>query len=86
MIPNGYDPKTDEELLKFLAEQVGFENYGNAIERGLDRIRPLFKQYLNQWKGKVITVAGTNGKGETVLYLRDIFRHYKKTFSLLTIR
>lgn len=38
----------EEKILSFLKDHIGFENYGNALERGLDRIRPIFAHVLKK--------------------------------------
>ncbi len=82
MIIERFNQEKENQLLDFLEKEVGFENYGNAIERGLERIKPLFTKYIKAWEGKVITIAGTNGKGETVLYLKEFLSQTNKTFSV----
>lgn len=59
------DFKLHDALSAWLQEHFGFE--GMALDSpGLDRIRPLFAPYLSQLKKtKIVTIAGTNGKGET---------------------
>ncbi|WP_071057903.1 bifunctional tetrahydrofolate synthase/dihydrofolate synthase [Pelistega sp. MC2] len=45
-----------------------------TIDLGLERIRPVAdKLGLNQWHGKKIIVAGTNGKGSTCAMLEAIY-------------
>ncbi|MFX3675808.1 MAG: hypothetical protein ACN6I6_02125 [bacterium] len=57
-----------DELSHWLQIRFGAEGPGKLIESdaGLNRIAATFKPFLDQLKSpKVITVAGTNGKGET---------------------
>lgn len=50
---------------------------------GLDRIRPIFEPYKKVFK-KVITVGGTNGKGETCLSLESLLCQDKTSVALWT--
>src|SRR5690606_36330748 len=65
-------------------QNIGFENYQSAIDRGLSRIRPLFAKHLKENKAQVATIAGTNGKGETCLLIAKHLRSLKKTYTLWT--
>lgn len=48
--------------------------HSQAIDLGLDRIRPVFSRLIqNSLANKTIVVAGTNGKGSTVAFLEAIY-------------
>ncbi len=48
--------------------------HSQSIDMGLDRIRPVFFRLITQpLATKVITVAGTNGKGSTVAFLESLY-------------
>lgn len=58
-------PVTLEQWLSYLEQQ-----HPREIELGLDRVLLVFRRLLpRQWRPRVITVAGTNGKGSTVRWL-----------------
>ncbi len=78
---NDFDSKLEEKILNFLKDEIGFENYGSALERGLDRIRPVFSDLLDN-KMKIITVGGTNGKGEVSYNLGQKLLINKKKYGL----
>ena len=45
-----------------------------SIDLGLDRIRPVYEKLLPQGlSGKIVLVAGTNGKGSTSAFLESIY-------------
>lgn len=55
-------------LIKWLEEQIGFESYQHLSDRSLERISSFFLDYKNKLlkkNVKIITIAGTNGKGQT---------------------
>ncbi len=69
------DLKANQQLDDWLLKNFGFE--GTAMlalgEPGLDRIRPIFNSLIKKLQNtKVITVAGTNGKGETAYRLERL--------------
>ena len=77
----------EDKLLEWLADEIGFENYGKAIERSIDRIRFFFETFqkkIHQKKIKVITVAGTNGKGETCYWLANYLKEQSIPYTLWT--
>lgn len=64
-------------LLAWLKEKIGFETYHGLEHRSLQNIAPFFaawKNEIQQRQIKVITVAGTNGKGETCYYLSHLLK------------
>ncbi len=63
-----------QELLDWLLVHYGQEQ----MRPGLDRMRQALSQILPAFKDtKVITIAGTNGKGETTLRLSELLRSKK---------
>ncbi|MDX1589550.1 MAG: bifunctional tetrahydrofolate synthase/dihydrofolate synthase [Oleiphilaceae bacterium] len=65
MSRNSEVPVTLEEWLSYLEKQ-----HPSAMELGLDRVLVVFRRLLPMhWRPRVITVAGTNGKGSTVRWL-----------------
>ena len=63
----------DSILDEFLVSEFGPEFF----KPGLDRITECFREFNTQIKSskvKIITVAGTNGKGETAHYLNDLLQ------------
>jgi dihydrofolate synthase/folylpolyglutamate synthase len=67
---------------KFLAHWHGPE----VFEPGLERIKPFFDIWKKNFNSnlKIITIAGTNGKGETALYLETILRKLNLKTALWT--
>ncbi len=78
-----YDSSSEQWLLSFLHREVGFENYQGVLERGLQRLKGTFADFIN-WarEVKVITIAGTNGKGETALYCGDLLQKMRISYAL----
>jgi dihydrofolate synthase/folylpolyglutamate synthase len=77
----------ETELLEWLATHIGFENYLHALERSIDRIRPEFTSFqaiIKSKKIKVVTIAGTNGKGETCHFLAQGLKEKRITYALWT--
>lgn len=63
-----YDSAKERELVEFVTKRTGIEQF----TPGLDRISPLFAPLvaLAKERGvKIVTIAGTNGKGETAMTL-----------------
>ena len=61
--------KNAEDLLESLTGKEFFKG-------GLERLRPLvepFRRWISEHKIKIITVGGTNGKGETIYFLEKFF-------------
>lgn len=63
----------NNSLDTWLKEHIGYEIY----EPGLDRIKSALKLFDINPKAKIITIAGTNGKGETS---RLLFKHFKEKY------
>jgi dihydrofolate synthase / folylpolyglutamate synthase len=62
------------ELLHWLLIHYGHEN----MRPGLDRIREGIIELIPKFKNtKIITVAGTNGKGETTLRLSELLKDHR---------
>src|SRR5690606_34141019 len=67
---NGGMSRTLGEWLEFIEQQ-----HPNSIELGLDRVREVAaRMSLGRPARKVITVAGTNGKGSTVAFIEAVAR------------
>lgn len=72
-------------LLTWLEHQVGFENYNHLFERSLERIALFFNPWVEEVKKrkiKIITIAGTNGKGQTSYACAELLKAENKSFSL----
>ncbi|MCB9093735.1 MAG: hypothetical protein H6621_01595 [Halobacteriovoraceae bacterium] len=84
MNKSDFNLASEEKILKFLDTEVGFENYQNAIDRGLERLRPIFKSLIEKINSKVITIGGTNGKGQTAHHLAAILKSKGHSYCLWT--
>ncbi|MBT3236123.1 MAG: hypothetical protein HN353_09255 [Bdellovibrionales bacterium] len=66
-----YDQIYENQILNWLEQRVGVEHFSP----GLDRLRPLFdplaKRFLQQGV-KIVTIAGSNGKGECAHALANL--------------
>jgi len=50
------------------------------IDLGLDRVLVVFRKLIpRDWRARVVTVAGTNGKGSTVRWMERLLRHSGRT-------
>ncbi len=79
------DKTREKKILKFLEEEIGFENYGYALDRGLSRIRPVFLPLIDKFKNvKKILIGGTNGKGEVSESLAQILAFQSKNYCMWT--
>lgn len=66
-----FDHNKEKVLIDFIVSRTGVENF----TPGLERITPLFMPLVRQFKErgiKVITISGTNGKGETSMALSQM--------------
>jgi dihydrofolate synthase/folylpolyglutamate synthase len=73
----------EKQLNNFLESIVGNENF----KPGLDRIKPAFLPIIDRLKKrniKIITIAGTNGKGETAMGLSYLLNNSKKNTAMWT--
>jgi dihydrofolate synthase/folylpolyglutamate synthase len=78
-----FDPVLDQKLDNFLLNEFGPEFF----KPGLDRITECFSEYNTLFEKsnvKIITIAGTNGKGETSHYLNDLLCSDQKKTALWT--
>lgn len=73
----------EDEILNFL-----LQNYGHEVfTPGLDRSAPLYQDFKKKFainSVKIITVAGTNGKGQTAHTLLSLLNDKKKNAGLWT--
>lgn len=60
---------TDKRIEKWLKVQIGHERFTPGLDRVIDLFIPL-KKKLKKMGAKIITIGGTNGKGETAHNLR----------------
>lgn len=70
-------------LEEWLMQRFGAEKFAP----GLERVRTFVAPYLSEiarLKPVIITVAGTNGKGQTAMSLAHHLKHNKKSFALWT--
>lgn len=76
---DNFDPIKEAILEKFL-----WDNFGNEVFKGeLERTRRFFSPYKRKFKN-VITIAGTNGKGETSTHLANLINLTGKKTALWT--
>lgn len=76
-----YNHSREEKLVAMLLEKLGHEHF----RPGLDRLRPYFESYESAFREKcIITVGGTNGKGETCYCLYDMLTSANKKVALWT--
>lgn len=69
------DLKAHDALASWLGQRFGVEGMAMVAKDGpgLDRIRSIFSPFIQKLsKSKVITIAGTNGKGETAYRLEKL--------------
>jgi dihydrofolate synthase/folylpolyglutamate synthase len=75
----------DQDLLNWLEIHVGFESYQQLGGRSLERIRPFFNSYIEYFKThktKVVTIAGTNGKGQTSYSAAQLLKSFNVPYGL----
>lgn len=78
-----FDQLKEVEIMDFLTKNFGFE----VFTPGLNRTHPVFSPYVEHFKKlgvKVITIAGTNGKGQTAHTLASLFAKEGRSFALWT--
>lgn len=81
IINQTFDHSREEILVTGLIEKLGHETF----KPGLDRLRPHFSCFQNDFKQKkIVTVGGTNGKGETCYVLYDMLTRAGKKVALWT--
>jgi len=79
------DFEEEKKILKWLEKEVGFENYIDAIERDPSRLKSTFQKILDlKGKAKIVTVAGTNGKGEVCQNLSMFLKQQGITHTLFS--
>ncbi|MDD0852685.1 hypothetical protein HBN50_06235 [Halobacteriovorax sp. GB3] len=64
LVNEHFNSSIEDKLVSKLFNELGHENF----KPGLDRLRPTFSKF-NFSNKKIITIGGTNGKGETSFYL-----------------
>lgn len=72
-------------LLQWLQDHVGFENYQHIGPRSLDRIRPFFEHLVKSSHDKnikIVTIAGTNGKGQTCYAISEILNFFHEPYAM----
>ncbi len=72
------------ELDCWLETRVGFEFFQEDRANSRAILKTLTKRVQSTTSPFIVTVAGTNGKGETCLYLEQLFRHQKISVGLFT--
>jgi dihydrofolate synthase/folylpolyglutamate synthase len=70
-------------LEKWLEEKIGFEQFNPGLERIKAHSQVLIET-INQSSSKIVTVAGTNGKGETCHRLTEILNKKGLSYCLWT--
>lgn len=88
---DSFDSLREQQLIANLLSKTGVE----LFKPGLDRLRPIFAPFVEYFKQnniKILTIAGTNGKGETSMALTSMLQaqgFYPATWTsphILTIR
>ena len=76
-----YSLETEKQITKKISSLVGVETF----KPGLERLRPLFDYFQGEIRKrniKIVTVGGTNGKGETCFYLSQYLEKSQKKWAL----
>jgi dihydrofolate synthase / folylpolyglutamate synthase len=76
---SSFDQIKEKELEKFLADNFGHEEFRGDLER----TRRFFSPFRRKFK-KIITIGGTNGKGETSTHLANLIKADGKRVALWT--
>lgn len=78
-----FDQFKETEIMEFLTKNFGFE----VFTPGLERTRAVYSPYIEYFKQsgvKVITIAGTNGKGQTAHTLASLLGKQGRSYALWT--
>lgn len=81
MLDKGLANCSDSECEQWLWDQYGKESF----KSGFDRLKKFYRpniESLSKKQTKVVTIAGTNGKGETAFALFHLLKKQKKKVSL----
>lgn len=73
----------ETEIMNYLTQNFGFE----VFTPGLERTDPVYRPFIEYFKNngtKVVTVAGTNGKGQTAHTIGSLLTLEKRSFGLWT--
>lgn len=82
-LPESFHPQLEAELIGYLTKNFGPE----VFSPGLERTKPIYKPFIEFFRKhgvKVITIAGTNGKGQTAHTLGGFFNQQSVGFALWT--
>jgi len=66
---------SQDQLLNWIEKKTGFETYKGLEDRSLQMILPFFKEYIDAVHNlniKIVTIGGTNGKGETCYQISEM--------------
>lgn len=83
MTKDDFNQSSEAEIMDFLTQHFGFE----VFTPGLERTRPVYAPWIEFFKKsgtRVVTVAGTNGKGQTAHTLSSFLSQSQKSFALWT--
>lgn len=83
MTNEGYDQLQETWIMDHLIQHYGFE----VFTPGLERTRPVYLPFIKYFKEqgvKVVTIAGTNGKGQTAHTLASMLTGVGKSCALWT--
>lgn len=78
-----FDQVIENRLMNHLHQNFGFEVFTPGLERTAKIFQPLMARLKNDGV-KVITIAGTNGKGQTAHTLAQLFLQHGKSIALWT--
>lgn len=78
-----FDQNLEDEVFNLLYSFLPKENFSGSFEN----LRPIFTpfdQHFLKQKIELITIAGTNGKGETALHLKTLLEERNKNVAVFT--
>ena len=73
----------ETEIMSYLTQNFGFE----VFTPGLERTDPVYRPFIEYFKNtgtKIVTVAGTNGKGQTIHTIGSLLTQERRSYGLWT--
>jgi dihydrofolate synthase/folylpolyglutamate synthase len=83
MVSQDYKQIHETEIMDYLTQNFGFEVFTPGLER-TEAIYHPFVEYFKNSGTKIITVAGTNGKGQTAHTIGSLLTLEKRSYALWT--